>query len=191
MQQPGKHSSANSRQNKYGNGGVLERGDEIFHKTLDINVKGAWYLTTEFLRHIKTDKELAHGGELNNLDNQIASVVMIGSSAGTVGFAEVPHYSAAKHAVVGLTRSFAKSFGPYGVRFNCVCPGATQTEPAKLVMKEGQAPELKPLLEMQRDTAPLRRFCTPEEQAEPIIFFLSEKSTFVTMQYLLVNGGWC
>ena len=79
--------------------------DEVF----DVNVRGVWNMGAEALVQMKRQ---GHG-----------SIVNIGSTSSLVGVARIPLYTASKHAVLGLTRTWALDFAKYGVRVNCVGPG--------------------------------------------------------------------
>ncbi|HCC01167.1 MAG TPA: 3-oxoacyl-ACP reductase, partial [Ruminococcaceae bacterium] len=98
----------------------------------------------------------------------------------TGGSCEV-HYSAAKAAVIGLTKALAKELGPSGIRVNCIAPGVIDTE-----MNAMHGPAV--LHELAED-APLERLGTSEDVANAVSFLAGEQSSFITGQVLGVNGG--
>lgn len=109
------------------------------------------------------------------------AIVNISSMWGVTGAScEVP-YSAAKAAVIGLTKALAKEVGPSGIRVNCVAPGAILTDMNAALGEET-------LRQLASDT-PLERLGTPEDIANAVYFLASEESNFITGQVLGSNGG--
>ena len=109
------------------------------------------------------------------------SIVNVSSMWGQVGASCEVHYSAAKAAVIGLTKALAKEAGPSGIRVNCIAPGVIQTE-----MNGHLSPEV---LEELREETPLETLGTPEDVAKSALFLCSPESSFITGQVLGVNGG--
>ncbi|MEO1612793.1 MAG: SDR family oxidoreductase [Pseudomonadota bacterium] len=110
-----------------------------------------------------------------------ASVVLVSSLAFMSGAADHPAYSMSKGAIVGLTRSLAKKWGPRGVRVNALAPGIIDTAmPAAIIAERGDA---------LRERTPLGRFGTADEVAGPIEFLISDASSFITGQTIAVDGG--
>lgn len=112
---------------------------------------------------------------------QKGCIVNISSMWGQVGASCEVHYSAAKAAVIGLTKALAKEAGPSGIRVNCIAPGVIQTE-----MNRHLSPEV---LEELREETPLETLGTPEDVAKSALFLCSPESSFITGQVLGVNGG--
>lgn len=120
-------------------------------------------------------------------------IVNIGSDASKVGFPMIPHYCAAKHGVVGLTKSFAGELAPYKVTVNCVCPvGVPTTGMGQFLLSwKMYATGLSPK-EIQAATAsdiPLKRNATEADIVNAILFFLSDESAFLTGLAIDVDGG--
>lgn len=110
------------------------------------------------------------------------AIVNLGSLAGLTGDAGLQAYSAAKASVIHMTRVFATELGPHRIRVNCVCPGAVATRLNPATYRQFEGTELA---RMQ----PLPYVGQPEHLADVIYFLSSERSSFVTGQYLAVDGG--
>ncbi len=111
------------------------------------------------------------------------SVINLISDGGRTGEPHLVAYGAAKAGVVGFTKGFAKEAGRYGIRCNGVSPDTTQT-PAitEMVEKWGGVERIV-------KGYPIRRLGEPIDQANAILFFASEQSSWVTGQILSVSGG--
>lgn len=108
-------------------------------------------------------------------------IINISSMWGQVGASCEVHYSAAKAAVIGLTKALAKEVGPSGIQVNCVAPGVIQTE-MNAWLDEDTISELK-------EETPLGTIGAAEDIAAAVSFLAGEKSGFITGQVLGVNGG--
>lgn len=108
-------------------------------------------------------------------------IVNISSIWGVVGASCEVHYSAAKAAVIGMTKALAKEVAPSGICVNCVAPGVIETDMISHL-------DEKTKTELAADT-PLGRLGTPEDVARAILFFASAQSDFITGQVLLADGG--
>ena len=109
------------------------------------------------------------------------SIINISSIWGVTGASCEVHYSAAKAAVIGLTKALAKEVGPSGIRVNCIAPGVIDTE-----MNGHLSPET---MEELREETPLECIGTPEDIAQAVLFLASPGAQFITGQVLGVNGG--
>ncbi len=132
-----------------------------------VNVKGAYLMARELLPQM--------------LERRQGSIVNISSIWGESGAAMEVCYSAAKAALIGMTKALAKEVGPSGVRVNCVTPGVITT-----AMNSAYSPE--EMAALQEET-PLMRIGRPEDVAEAVAYLAAEKSSFVTGQVLRVDGG--
>jgi 3-oxoacyl-[acyl-carrier protein] reductase len=92
-----------------------------------------------------------------------------------------PHYAAAKAGVISLTRSVAKYLAPHGVRCNAIAPSGVETDMLRLFTDEQQANLLQGI--------PMRRFATPEDVAELVLWLSSPASDYITGQTIDINGG--
>lgn len=112
------------------------------------------------------------------------SVVNLSSVAGVLGMPRRASYNAAKHAVVGLTKSLAVEWAPYGIRVNSVAPGYVLTALTQRQIEDGILAD-GPII----DRTPLRRWAQPAEVADAVMFLLSGRSSFITGHTLVVDGG--
>lgn len=146
---------------------LAEQALADWHRVIDHNLNGVF-----FAMHSQIPALLASGG---------GAIVNVASVLGQVGSALSPAYTAAKHAVVGLTRSAALAYAGQGLRINAVGPGYIQT----------------PLLGVLQDAArarvtaatPLGRLGQAEEIAELVAFLLSPRASFTTGAFYLADGG--
>ncbi|MFH1255830.1 MAG: 3-oxoacyl-ACP reductase family protein [Candidatus Diapherotrites archaeon] len=109
------------------------------------------------------------------------SIVNISSISGSRGSFGQCNYSAAKAAVIGFTKSVSRETAGKGVRVNAICPGYVKTKMTESVPKE--------LIEKFVEMIPMKRPGTTGEIAEAVLFFLSEKSSYISGQALNVDGG--
>ena len=147
---------------------TAEYDDEAWDKVISINLNAVF-------RNMKAQipSILANGG---------GSVVNIASILGSVGFAGSPAYVAAKHAVVGMTKSAALEYSAQGVRVNSVGPGFIDT-PLLATMGD----EAKEFLVSKH---PIGRLGQADEVANLIAFLASDAASFITGSYHLVDGGY-
>jgi NAD(P)-dependent dehydrogenase (short-subunit alcohol dehydrogenase family) len=110
------------------------------------------------------------------------SIINVGSILGVVGGSHCAAYTTAKHALIGLTRSVARDFGPMNIRCNAICPGPITT---RISPKPGSA-----LYRRQVKNTFLGRVGQPAEVAGAAFFLASEESSYVTGAVLAVDGGW-
>ena len=117
------------------------------------------------------------------------SIVNTASGSGLRGQINAADYVAAKHGVVGLTKSSAVDGAEFGIRVNSVCPGLIMTPMAKDRLMAD--PVFSQALEGIRKRHIIGRFGEPEEVAEAVMWLLSDKSAFVTGHQLVIDGGYC
>jgi NAD(P)-dependent dehydrogenase (short-subunit alcohol dehydrogenase family) len=140
-----------------------------FDKIMQINVKGVWMCMKYEIEQMLKQGE---GG----------AIVNTASVAGLVGFPGLAHYTASKHAVIGLTRTAALDYGDQGIRVNAVCPGVIDTP-----MVDRAFGEDKETLSEQK---PIGRLGQPEEIASAVFYLCSEEASFVHGHPLVVDGGY-
>jgi NAD(P)-dependent dehydrogenase (short-subunit alcohol dehydrogenase family) len=140
---------------------------EDWRRVIEVDLNGVFYaLRAEILAMRKTG-----GGAIVN----IASIV------GTVGAATTGPYSAAKHAVVGMTRTAALEEAANNIRINAVGPGYVETP---FIMNRAPA-----LIESYRAKHPMGRLATVADIAEVVVFLLSDRAGFTTGSIYLSDGG--
>lgn len=115
---------------------------------------------------------------------QFGRIINVSSITLSGGWANLSPYVASKMALVGLTRAWAREFGPYGVTVNAIAPGAFPTDAEKI------HPDPEGYNRMVLDAQSIKRRGTAQDIANAIAFFASDESGFVTGQTLHVNGGW-
>lgn len=159
--------------------GLLERGAAqatsrvVWDTVMAVNATGTFLASREAVTYMRG----AGGG----------AIINVSSEAGLVGIAGLVAYSAAKAAVVSLTRCMALDHAEDGVRVNCVCPGTTRTP-----MVEGAAARTAdPEAELSRyaSARPLRRLAHPSEIASAVVLLASDECAFATGSVLAVDGG--
>ncbi len=111
-------------------------------------------------------------------------IINVSSITLSGGWANLSPYVASKMALIGLTRAWAREFGPDGVTVNAIAPGAFPTDAEKI------HPDPDGYNRMVLDAQSIKRRGTAHDIANAIAFFASEESGFVTGQTLHVNGGW-
>ncbi|WP_417308283.1 SDR family NAD(P)-dependent oxidoreductase [Devosia sp.] len=142
---------------------------ESWDKVIDINLNGVFY----GMRYEIPAIEASGGG----------SIVNMASILGSVGIAMSPAYVAAKHGVVGLTKSAALEYGEKGVRINAIGPGFIETP---LLTKHMDEETLKFIASKHA----MNRLGQPEEIANLTAFLLSDEAGFITGSYHLADGGY-
>ena len=115
------------------------------------------------------------------LERGSGKIVNIASDAGRVGSLGETVYSGAKGGLIAFTKSLARETARYNVNVNCVCPGPTET-PLLAAVPEKH-------LEAFKKAIPFRRFGKPSEIADAVVFFASDRASYITGQVLSVSGG--
>jgi meso-butanediol dehydrogenase / (S,S)-butanediol dehydrogenase / diacetyl reductase len=147
-------------------------------RAVDVNLHGSYYLASEVLPHLVTSQ---------------GSLVLFASTAGLIaGPPGTVGYTAAKAAIIGITRWLARDYGPKGVRVNAVCPGWVRTplgEGAMVYLAEREGITVEEAYALTMRHVPLRRAAEPEEIAAVCAFLASGDASMVTGHVLVADGG--
>ena len=114
------------------------------------------------------------------------AIVNCSSLGGLVGGNQRGTYHAAKHGVIGFTKSAALEYATRGIRVNDVCPGLIRTPMSDKMEAEGQGDALKAMVEYY---VPMKREGRPEEIANTVLFLCSDAASYITGQSISVDGG--
>jgi NAD(P)-dependent dehydrogenase (short-subunit alcohol dehydrogenase family) len=142
--------------------------EEAFDRMIDVNLKGVWLCMRAELRHM-----LEAGG---------GAIVNTASVAGLIGIRTSSAYTAAKHGVVGLTKTAAIEYGPDKIRINSVCPGFIETDMTKVTM-QNRGDEIRGMI-------PFKRMGQPTEIAEMVCWLCSDHASYVSGANFNVDGGY-
>ena len=140
---------------------------EAWQKSFDVNLRGPVFLVQSALPHLERSPH--------------AAVVNVISAGAFLFSANVAMYGAAKAALMGFTRSMAADFAPRGIRVNALAPGTVDTD-----MVRANTPEAQ---DAMANASPMRRAADPDEMVGPVLYLVSDASSFMTGQVLLVDGG--
>ncbi len=140
-------------------------------RVVDINLKGSFLTAKHALRHM--------------LGQRSGSIIHVASVEGIEAVNAQLAYNVSKAGVIIMTRNMALDYGPFGIRVNCLCPGAIDTPMTRVL----DTPELRAIRDELRSFHALDRFGTPEEVAAAAVFLASDEASFVTGTPLIVDGG--
>ena len=147
---------------------TAEWSEESFDRMIAVNLKGVWLCL-----RAEINQTLTQGG---------GAIVNTASIAGLAGLPNAAAYVAAKHGVVGLTKTAALEYAEAKIRVNAVCPGYIRT------------PMTEPSMRLRGEAiiaqTPLKRMGNPEEIAEMVVWLCSERASYVSGAAYNVDGGW-
>ena len=138
---------------------------EDWQRTLDVNLTGVFLCMKNELRVMRRQDS--------------GAIVNISSEAGLLGFSEIGAYTATKHGILGLTRSAVVESQGSGVRVNAICPGDIDTPMLRSLLVDGHDA-------IQKVGG---RYGRPDEIAEAAVWLCSERSSWVSGDALVVDGG--
>lgn len=142
--------------------------EDSFDRMIAVNLKGVWLCMRAEIKHME-----ANGG---------GAIVNTASIAGLIGIRTSSAYTAAKHGVVGLTKTAAIEYAKQAIRVNSVCPGFIETDMTRVTMqKRGEE-----ILSM----VPYRRMGRAEEIAEMVCWLSSDRASYVSGANYNVDGGY-
>lgn len=148
---------------------VAEMTEEAWDRTIDLNLKGTWAVCRAAVPQMKRQ--------------QFGRIVIVSSTAGQRGEANVSHYAASKGGQISFTKSLAAELGPFGINVNSVAPGWVDTDMCADVFAD------KSFRKSIEDSIPVGRVAAPEDIAWPIVFLCSEWARHINGEILNVNGG--
>lgn len=149
---------------------------EAWQRTLAVNLSGEAHMIRACLPHLQ-----ANGAGKDGHDRG-GRIVNIASTEGLGATAEISPYTAAKHGVIGLTRSLAVELGRTGVTVNCVCPGPIRTGMTARIPDDAKD-------KFARRRVPLRRYGDPEEVAQMTVSLCLPSASYCNGAVLVVDGG--
>lgn len=148
-------------------------------RVLEIDLLGVFYAMKHQIPQMERQfRSTARGG----------AIVNIASAAGLSGAPKLSIYAAAKHGVVGLTRSAAIEYASKGLRINAICPAHTRTAMVDSFVRVSGASEAEALAELTRGV-PMRRVAEVDEITTAILFAADPANSFMTGHALAVDGG--
>lgn len=157
--------------------GVREIGDvytlpaEEWENVIAINLSGTFYCCQSVARRMR---ESGEGG----------SIVNLASVGGLIGLSHRPAYTAAKHGIVGLTKSLARDLAPAGIRVNALCPGVIRTPMTEQYFSDDSFEQELAV------SVPLARYGEADDVAQAALYLASDMAAYVTGVALPVDGGW-
>lgn len=150
-------------------GNVLDTDLDAFQKTVDVNIRGYFFMSVE-------------AGKLMR-ENGGGAILNVASVNGLVPGLMQGIYSITKAAVINMTKVFAKECAQFGIRCNALLPGLTDTKFASALVKNDSI--LKPALQR----IPLARPADPSEMAGTVLYLVSDASSYTTGTAINVDGG--
>jgi len=150
-------------------GPIFDTPPEAFDKTVEVNLKGSFYLCAE---GAKLMRDSAGGAIVNTAS---VNAIQPGNLQGI--------YSITKAAVVNMTKAFAQECAPFNIRCNAVLPGLTETKLAQGLIDNAELHE--------RITAkiPLGRHAQPDEMVGAVLLLVSDAGRYITGESIVVDGG--
>ncbi|WP_043932437.1 3-oxoacyl-ACP reductase [Bacillus sp. EB01] len=150
---------------------TLETSEELWDRTININLKGVYYVTNAVLPQM--------------IENGQGVVINIASIAAFVAGGGGAAYTASKHAIAGYTKQLSFDYGQKGIRANAIAPGAVETGMTKQIFEEGSAAVMEAV-----NSVPAGRYGQAEEIADVALFLASEDASFMHGAIVPVDGGW-
>jgi NAD(P)-dependent dehydrogenase (short-subunit alcohol dehydrogenase family) len=152
---------------------TAEWEEESFDRMIAVNLKSVWLCLKAEIGQMLRQKAMGRPG---------GAIVNTGSIAGLIGLQTSSAYVAAKHGVLGLTKTAALEYADDGIRVNAVCPGFIKTRMTEDTMRRRG--------ERIMAQIPAGRMGEPEEIAEMVVWLCSDRASYVTGAGYNVDGGW-
>ncbi|KAB2574460.1 putative oxidoreductase YxbG [Lasiodiplodia theobromae] len=154
-------------------GDAFECPDDVWERTMAVNVKGVWYGSKHAVRGFR-----AHGKKRGSVINTASVVALVGSATPQLA------YTASKGAVLALTRELAVVHAREGFRFNSLCPAPLNTPMLQDFLGDDKEKRFRREVHF-----PMGRFGEAVEQAHAAVFLASDESSFVNATDFVVDGG--
>jgi len=152
------------------NNPLAETTEEDWDETIDVNLKGAFLCCKHVIPVMREQKQ--------------GSIVICSSGHAFETYPNYTAYAATKGGLVAFMRAAALDCAPYGIRVNCIIPGATDSPLLRYHLRNCPEDEQRILASI-----PLRRFATPEDIAKGVRFLASSDASYITGTWLAVDGG--
>ena len=146
---------------------LLRMKTDEWHKVLDVNLNGPFYLTKILLKDM--------------IKNKNGRIINISSISGTDGNKGQSNYSASKGGLLAFTKSLAKEVGLRNITVNCIAPGVIETDMISDLTDTVKNDYL--------DRIPLKKFGKPEDIGKMILFLSSDEASYITGQTFYIDGG--
>jgi NAD(P)-dependent dehydrogenase (short-subunit alcohol dehydrogenase family) len=146
---------------------------EDYDRVMAVNLRGVWSCMKFELQQMRRQGS--------------GAIVNCSSLGGLIGGNQRGSYHAAKHGVIGFTKSAALEYATRGIRVNAVCPGMIRTPMLDQMIAAGQEEELNAMLQT---FVPMGRMGRPEEIADAVLWLCSSAASYVTGQSISVDGGY-
>lgn len=150
-------------------GHVLDTDLSAFQKTVDVNIRGYFFMSVE-------------GGKLMKKSGG-GAIVNVASINGVIPGDYQGIYSITKAAVISMTKSFAKECAQFNIRVNALLPGGTDTKFASTLVNNPK------ILEQMMHHVPMKRVAQPDEMAGTVLYLVSNASSYTTGTAINVDGG--
>ena len=145
----------------------VQNTPDFWSKVINLNLMGPIAMARAFVEPMMERNE--------------GKIVTVASDAGRVGSLGESVYSGAKGGAIAFTKSLAREMARYNINVNCVCPGPTDTPLMAVVNEKIRDAFIR--------VTPMRRLAKPDEVANAVLFFASDRASFVTGQVISVSGG--
>lgn len=164
-------------------GGAAFAETKDWQRVLDVNLNGTFFVLRAAAQiMLKQDPILS---SIDGRPLQRGSIVNFSSIQGLVGIGLSTSYTAAKHAIIGLTKSASEDYAGQGLRINAICPGYTETP-----MTTQNPLVLEAMIQRVSTMVPMGRMGQPQEIADGVVWLCGGRSSFVCGTSLSVDGGY-